>query len=149
MGQPSFQASNAIIYVTYGAFLFDLMTKIDMSLSLIRFTQDLRSIYCLALQASVQIGISGEQPDAEGSATKCPSMKEDLSSAAIWLCHDVPNSSCQPTDMLLAFPLALNFIASGECVSALRLLLAAAAMNRTRRLHDGMNAILIMDISRP
>ena len=129
MGQPSFQASNAIIYLTYGAFLFDFTIQNDRPLSLMRSTQDFRSIHCLAVQASVQVGISGEQPDAEGSATKCPSIKEEQPFGCVMM-FPFPQLRKQRTDMVLAFPLALNFIASGECVGALRLLFAAAAMTR-------------------
>ena len=62
MGQPSYQASNAIIYLTYSAFLCvkshilpqsrqDLLTVVALE------TQALRSLRCMVLEESVKITV--------------------------------------------------------------------------------------------
>ena len=74
MGQPSFQASNAIIYLTYGAFLY--VEPHMLSHNHTGFTnrrtlkiQSLRPLYCVVLEKSVEVGIFGDQSYTEGLDT--------------------------------------------------------------------------------
>lgn len=74
MGVPSTQASNAIIYLTYGAFLYacilcDFPEPLVVQLrQLIQcHNQRYRALHCLVLSTSVQIRIFVEQSDTEGS----------------------------------------------------------------------------------
>lgn len=85
MGQPSFQASNAIIYVTYGVFLYAppltyaRLSNLTFAKAplIIRVMQARRPLHCLALEASIQVGLPGNQPNTEGldllSLTNLPS----------------------------------------------------------------------------
>ena len=59
MGQPSFQASNAIIYLTYGAFQNELANVL--------LRQDLGLVCCMVLETPVQVGFLSRKQDAEGS----------------------------------------------------------------------------------
>lgn len=71
MGQPSFQASNAIIYLTYGTFLSVLThhtLRYTEMLTITSYMQGLGLIRCVVLEAPDQIGIPSSKPDTEGSA---------------------------------------------------------------------------------
>jgi len=73
MGQPSFQASNAIIYLTYGAFLYvrphllpHLWLRTRMLITNAFGMQGLGLIRCLVLETSVQVRIPGYKSNTEG-----------------------------------------------------------------------------------
>jgi hypothetical protein len=66
MSQPSFQAANAVIYLTYGAFLYGAMTILSRPCP-DEELQDFRPRYRLAMEAPIQIGVFGQQQDAKGS----------------------------------------------------------------------------------
>lgn len=77
MGQPSFQASNAIIYLTYGAFLCARFHFLSRSLRMYSRRKELTAKFpviqglgrvCgLVLEASVEVGILGYQSNTKGS----------------------------------------------------------------------------------
>lgn len=74
MGQPSFQASNAIIYFTYGAFLcvkpHILPHNRQNVLTVGAFeTQSLGPLCCLALEESVEESILGDESYTAGLDT--------------------------------------------------------------------------------
>ena len=70
MGVPSSEASNAIIYLTYGAFLHVLQYRlIGSQCRTDYFTQYLWSYYSLAAPQSIQSRIPVEQPYTKRSAT--------------------------------------------------------------------------------
>ena len=62
MGQPSYQASNAIIYLTYGAFLCVIshvlpQSRQDMLTVVALEMQALGSLCCMVLEESVKITV--------------------------------------------------------------------------------------------
>lgn len=74
MGQPSVQASNAIIYLTYSAFLYVEPHMLPHNQT--GFTdrkpleiQSLRPLCCVVLEKSVEVGIFGDQSYTEGLDT--------------------------------------------------------------------------------
>ena len=80
MGLPSFEASNAIIYLTYGAFLYELYVinypfqsqhHIIITFCLMKTNstelQANRSLCCLVLATPIKIGIFGSKSDTKGS----------------------------------------------------------------------------------
>ena len=76
MVQPSSQASNAIIYLTYGAFLcvkphILLHTRLDLLKVSALETQGLGPPYCLVLEESVQVGLLGDESYTERLDTIC------------------------------------------------------------------------------
>ena len=67
MSVPSSQASNAIIYLTYGAFLCVLETRqLDDYGWLTDIEQSHWPGFCVVLETSVEVGVSGKQSHAEG-----------------------------------------------------------------------------------
>lgn len=70
MGQPSSQASNAIIYLTYSIFLYGFpISSRRFSFVLIQVMAQLqvhRTLHCLALEKAVKIGVSIVQSHSKG-----------------------------------------------------------------------------------
>lgn len=73
MGQPSSQASNAIIYLTYSFFLYGFLILSRRFLFLLIHIatqlQTHRTLHCLALEKAVKIGVSIIQSHAKGLDT--------------------------------------------------------------------------------
>ena len=71
MGQPSFQASNAIIYLTYSAFLCvhpNILAHTRLNI-LTLSAQDFGPLFCLVRETSVEEGLLGHEPYTEGLDT--------------------------------------------------------------------------------
>lgn len=73
MGQPSSQASNAIIYLTYSFFLYGFLILPRRFLFLLTHLatqlQTHRTLHCLALEKAVKIGVPIIQSHAKGLDT--------------------------------------------------------------------------------
>lgn len=133
MGVPSTQASNAIIYLTYGGFLYACILC-DFPESSCRTIATANTMSQSALPGFTLPGAFDISPNpnfcrAIGHkrvryTTHHP--RNDLTGSmlnSILSLHKTRIIGCQPeidvADRFLpAIPLALNFIASGECISA-------------------------------
>ena len=122
MGQPSSQASNAIIYLTYGAFLY---------VSIPTFSQHpgasiLKAPTAAGVRACTLLGIGGVSPSRNswlqiahrrvrlGRSRR--SFKRLAQAGSLALISETFHIRRETwTDDYVAIPLALNFIASGEC----------------------------------
>lgn len=126
MGQPSSQASYAIIFLTYMLFLYGfLILSRRFFFVLIHVVSQLqihRTLHCLALEKAVEIGVFIVQSHTKGLDTVGVQLTSGR--APILILPPILHIHCLSTyhklRIRLAFPLALNFIASGECVYAHR-----------------------------
>lgn len=74
MGQPSSQASYAILYLTYGFFLYGptILSSRRLTFVLIQIATQLQilwTLHCLALEKAVKIGVSIIQSHTKGLDT--------------------------------------------------------------------------------
>lgn len=108
MGQPSFQASNAIIYLTYGAFLY-VSRSSSTSYVLLLTSARVTGLYIAwrwRHQSKSEFLASNRTQKGQTSSTGEPPPA---------LPPSLPPVQNPLANLSTAFPLALNFIASGEC----------------------------------
>lgn len=124
MGQPSYQASNAIIYLTYGAFLYDrrILPTSQMAADLVQWRRATGVWISWLRRRQSKADFLSSNRTQKGQDSNCLVAMRDA--YHFTPCPATASQICLFAvyglilTNIVALPLALNFIASGECISA-------------------------------
>ena len=111
MSRPSFQASNAIIYITYATFLSVRPHILPHTTNMLTVSaQGVGPLFCVVQERTVKISVLSHDPYTEMSGLAHFGLSSERRSPTKRL-----HVRRTRANHYLAIPLALNFIASCEC----------------------------------